>query len=126
MFNLWVAGNLPAGLRIIRYDKRGHGLSDVPAGPYSMGTLVSDAEKLMDRLGVKDALFVGLSIGGMIAQGLSVKRPDLVRALLDAGASAISVWHEKSVRLQSSIRSRLRSKRSWQSGQTRFASTWGV
>jgi len=89
-FRLWdkIVPNLPAGLRIIRYDKRGHGLSDVPAGPYSMGTLVSDAEKLMDHLGVKDALFVGLSIGGMIAQGLSVKRPDLVRAVVISNSGA--------------------------------------
>ena len=49
---LWdpIMSLLPAGLRIIRYDKRGHGLSDCPPAPYSMGTLVSDAEALLDRL----------------------------------------------------------------------------
>ncbi|WP_281955641.1 3-oxoadipate enol-lactonase [Pseudophaeobacter arcticus] len=100
-FRLWdkIVPNLPAGLRIIRYDKRGHGLSDVPAGPYSMGTLVSDAEKLMDHLGVKDALFVGLSIGGMIAQGLAVKRLDMVRALVLSNTAAkigtAEMWQER-------------------------------
>ena len=73
---------LPAGLRIIRYDKRGHGLSSCPPAPYKMGTLVGDVEKLMDHLGVKDSVFVGLSIGGMTAQGLAVKRLDLVRAVV--------------------------------------------
>ena len=44
---------LPAGLRIIRFDKRGHGLSTCPSGPYSMGALITDTEKLLDFLGVK-------------------------------------------------------------------------
>ncbi|MBJ3762432.1 3-oxoadipate enol-lactonase [Maribius pontilimi] len=79
---------LPAGLRIIRYDKRGHGLSDCPHMPYSMGALISDAERLLDHLGVRDCLLVGLSIGGMIAQGLAVKRPDQVRALVLSNTGA--------------------------------------
>jgi len=79
---------LPAGLRIIRYDKRGHGLSSLPRGPYSMGALVRDAEALLDHLGVRDCLFVGLSIGGMIAQGLAVKRLDLVRAVVLSNTGA--------------------------------------
>lgn len=73
---------LPEGLRIIRYDKRGHGLSSCPPGPYSMGSLVTDVERLMDFLEIKDCVFVGLSIGGMTAQGLAVKRLDLVRAVV--------------------------------------------
>lgn len=79
---------LPAGLRILRYDKRGHGLSTCPTGPYSMGALIGDAEKLMDQLGFKDALVVGLSIGGLIAQGLAVKRLDLVRAMVLSNTGA--------------------------------------
>ncbi|NNU79597.1 3-oxoadipate enol-lactonase [Halovulum dunhuangense] len=73
---------LPAGLRLIRYDKRGHGLSDCPPPPYGMGELVDDAAALLDALDVRDAVFVGLSIGGMIAQGLAAERPDLVRAIV--------------------------------------------
>ena len=79
---------LPAGLRVIRYDKRGHGLSDCPPAPYAMGTLVRDAERLLDHLNVKDCVFVGLSIGGIIAQGLAVKRLDLVRALVLSNTAA--------------------------------------
>ncbi|MBT9384515.1 3-oxoadipate enol-lactonase [Pseudooceanicola sp. CBS1P-1] len=79
---------LPAGLRIIRYDKRGHGLTQATPAPYSMGTLIRDVETLLDHLQVKDALFVGLSIGGMIGQGLAVKRPDLVRALVISNSAA--------------------------------------
>jgi len=91
--------HLPEGLRIIRYDKRGHGLSDCPAPPYSMGTLVRDAERILDHLDVTGCVFVGLSIGGMIGQGLAVKRPDLVRALVLSDTAAKigtpEMWHER-------------------------------
>lgn len=79
---------LPDGLRILRYDMRGHGLTDAPQGPYSMGALISDIERLMDHLGFRDAVFVGLSIGGMIAQGLAAKRLDLVRAMVLSNTAA--------------------------------------
>ncbi|MEO9820659.1 MAG: 3-oxoadipate enol-lactonase [Paracoccaceae bacterium] len=103
---LWdpIMSLLPNGLRILRYDKRGHGLSTCPAGPYSMGTLISDAESLMDQLGFNDAMFVGLSIGGMIAQGLAVKRLDLIRTMVLSNTGAkigtTDMWNDriKSVR----------------------------
>jgi len=76
------------GLRYIRYDKRGHGLSECTAPPYAMGALVRDVERLMDFLDVRDAIFVGLSIGGMIAQGLAAKRLDLVRAMVLSNTGA--------------------------------------
>lgn len=89
-FRLWdqILPLLPEGLRILRFDKRGHGLSDLPPGPYSMGALVHDTEQLMDALGFRDAVFVGLSIGGMIAQGLAAKRLDLVRAMVLSNTGA--------------------------------------
>jgi 3-oxoadipate enol-lactonase len=90
---------LPQGLRLIRYDKRGHGLSSCPPAPYGMGALVTDAERLLDHLGARDAAVVGLSIGGMIAQGLAVKRPDLVRALVLSNTAArigtAAMWEER-------------------------------
>lgn len=90
---------LPRGLKFIRYDKRGHGLTQAVPAPYSMGALVGDVEKLLDHLGVKDALFVGLSIGGMIGQGLAVKRLDLVRAMVISNSAAKigvpSMWQDR-------------------------------
>jgi 3-oxoadipate enol-lactonase len=79
---------LPTGLRIIRYDKRGHGLSSCPPAPYSMGALITDVERLLDFLEVKNCVFVGLSIGGMIAQGLATKRLDLIRAMVLSNTAA--------------------------------------
>lgn len=98
---LWdqVVPLLPKELRIIRYDKRGHGLSALPKPPYSMGALVRDAEALLDAINVKESLFVGLSIGGMIAQGLAAKRPDLIRAMVlsNTGAKIATreIWDER-------------------------------
>lgn len=90
---------LPKGLRFIRYDKRGHGLSSCPDAPYTMGALVRDAEGVMDHFGVKDAMFVGLSIGGLIAQGLAVKRMDLIRAMVLSNTGAkigtVEMWDER-------------------------------
>ncbi|MBL4627145.1 MAG: 3-oxoadipate enol-lactonase [Roseicyclus sp.] len=98
---LWdgVVAALPAGLRIIRYDMRGHGVSSCPAPPYGMGTLVSDDERVMDTYDVRDAVFVGLSIGGLIAQGLAAKRLDLVRAVVLSNTAAKigtrEMWQER-------------------------------
>lgn len=83
-FRIWdgVLSHLPADLRTIRYDKRGHGLSAATAAPYAMTTLVEDLAALLDHIGVARAMVVGLSVGGMIAQGLAALRPDLVSALV--------------------------------------------
>jgi 3-oxoadipate enol-lactonase len=98
---LWdkVVPLLPPGLRIIRYDMRGHGLSDAPPAPYAMGALVKDLEGLLDHLGVTGAVLVGLSIGGMVAQGLAVKRPDLLRAVVLSNTAAkigtAEIWRQR-------------------------------
>lgn len=89
-FRIWdkVIAALPAGLKILRYDMRGHGLSDAPEGEYPMADLVADAAGLMDAVGIRDAVFVGLSIGGVVAQGLAVERPELVRAAVLSNTAA--------------------------------------
>jgi len=79
---------LPPGLRILRFDLRGNGASDVPPAPYNMGTLIRDTERLMDHFALKDAVILGLSIGGLIAQGLAVKRLDLIRAMILSNTAA--------------------------------------
>jgi len=100
-FRLWdpILPLLPEGLRVIRWDKRGHGLSSIPSGPYSMGSLITDCERLLDHLNVRDCAFVGLSIGGMIAQGLAVKRLDLIRSLVLSNTAAKignpDLWDER-------------------------------
>ena len=87
------------GLRILTYDHRGHGGSDVPKGPYAMGAMIRDVERLMEHFALKDAVFVGVSLGGLVAQGLAIKRLDLVRALVlsntAARIGALSLWQAR-------------------------------
>ena len=87
---------LPNGYRYLRYDVRGHGLTQVTDGPYSMDMLVADVEALIDELQVGPVIFVGLSIGGMIGQGLAAHRPDLVKALVLSNSAArmgtVEMW----------------------------------
>lgn len=90
---------LPETLRIIRFDKRGHGLSSNPDGPYQMSDLVSDTEQLLDHLNIRSCLFIGLSIGGMIGQSLAASRPDLIHALVLSNTAAKmgskAIWQER-------------------------------
>jgi 3-oxoadipate enol-lactonase len=74
--------------RTLLLDLRGHGLSDTPAPPYGLGGLIRDVERLIDHFALKDAVVVGAGEGGLIAQGLAVKRLDLVRALVLAGSAS--------------------------------------
>ena len=89
-FRIWdaVVADLAQNYRVLRYDKRGHGLSDDPDSGWAMGELVGDVAALMDHFGLKDAAFVGLSVGGLIAQGLAAERSDLVRLMVLADTAA--------------------------------------
>ncbi len=84
---------------IVMYDKRGHGLSDIGEHPYKLDDHVNDLAGLLDHLGVDNAVICGLSVGGMIAQGLAFLRPDLVRALILCGTAAKigtpQMWSER-------------------------------
>ena len=62
--------------RVIRYDRRGHGKSDVPDGPYSMQRFGRDALAILDALDVKRAHYCGLSMGGMSGQWLGAHAPE--------------------------------------------------
>ncbi|HKJ53628.1 MAG TPA: 3-oxoadipate enol-lactonase [Gammaproteobacteria bacterium] len=100
-FRLWdqLLPRLPRGLRILRFDKRGHGLSGCPSGDYTMSELVEDTAQLLRALEFRDCLFVGLSIGGLIAQGLAATHPELVRAIVISNSAArvgtVQLWQER-------------------------------
>lgn len=85
--------------RILRIDLRGHGASDVPQGPYAMGAMIHDVEEAMAHFDVKDAVIVGVSLGGLIAQGLAIKRLDLVRGIVLSNTAAKiggpSLWAQR-------------------------------
>lgn len=68
--------------RCLSYDKRGHGLSDAPAGDYALDDHLDDLEGLLDRLGFARIVLVGVSVGGLIGQGLALRAPQRLSALV--------------------------------------------
>ena len=85
--------------RVLRYDSRGHGSSDVPVGPYSMDRLGRDAIELLDALNIARAHFLGLSLGGMVGQWLGIHAPERINRLILANTSAYlgsaDQWEER-------------------------------
>lgn len=73
---------LASQYRFLRYDKRGHGLSACPAAPYQLNDHIDDLIGLLDALEIDQATLCGLSVGGMIAQGVAARRPELVSHLI--------------------------------------------
>ncbi len=77
-----VLPKLAEDFTVLTYDKRGHGLSDLGNPPYRIEDHVDDLAGLLDHLEFDQAIICGLSVGGLVAQGLYARRPDLVKALV--------------------------------------------
>jgi 3-oxoadipate enol-lactonase / 4-carboxymuconolactone decarboxylase len=93
------AAALARHFRVIRPDLRGHGLTSVTPGPYTIEGMARDALAVLDALGVGRAHVAGLSIGGLIAQSIAAQAPERVMSLvLCDTAMAIPPaqgWHER-------------------------------
>jgi len=70
------------GLRVIRYDMRGHGLTPAPEPPYSIADLAADLEQLIDALRVPRLTICGVSVGGQVALQAAHDRPEQVEGLI--------------------------------------------
>lgn len=87
--------------RILRFDTRGHGKSSAPAGNYNLELLADDVKALLDALSIRHCHFVGLSMGGMIAQQFMLRYPGRFQTVTLADttshypAEAASVWNER-------------------------------
>lgn len=73
--------------RVVRYDRRGHGQSDVPAGPYSMDRFGKDVLAILDDLNIDRVHWCGLSMGGMVGQWLGANAPDRIDRLILANTT---------------------------------------
>jgi 3-oxoadipate enol-lactonase len=82
-------GSLEPHFKVLRYDMRGHGGSDAPEGAYTLELLADDAVALLDALRIDAVHFVGLSIGGMIGQGLALSHGARLKSLTLCDTSAI-------------------------------------
>lgn len=101
-----VAAEMKPYFRILRYDQRGHGLSDAPRLPYAIDDLERDLFGLLDLLDIRTAAVCGISVGGLIAQRLALLHPDCVRALVlcDTGAriGSVASWEDRIALVKSS------------------------
>jgi 3-oxoadipate enol-lactonase len=95
------AAELKRSFRVLRYDQRGHGGTDAPAGRYTFDLLIADVLALFDALSIKRAHFGGLSMGGATALGLALRHPDRIdRAIIcDSGCASTPAtgqqWEER-------------------------------
>lgn len=85
--------------RVVRYDRRGHGGSGVPKGPYTMDRLGRDVLSIADGLGIKKFNWCGLSMGGMVGQWLGANAPDRVEKLVLSNTHYYyadkTPWHDR-------------------------------
>jgi pimeloyl-ACP methyl ester carboxylesterase len=68
--------------RVVRFDNRGVGRSDLPDGEWSMEEMADDAARVLDAAAVESAYVMGVSMGGVIAQESALRHPDRVRGLI--------------------------------------------
>ncbi len=87
--------------RILRYDQRGHGGTGVPPGPATLRELAGDALALMRRFGVRDSVFVGVSMGAATGFCLAPEHPELIARLVASDGQAATApggaatWQER-------------------------------
>jgi 3-oxoadipate enol-lactonase / 4-carboxymuconolactone decarboxylase len=86
---LWdgVIARLAPGFDTLTHDLRGHGLSALATG-YLVPDMADDLIALLDRLGLSQVILCGVSVGGMVAQSVAARRPDLVQALILSNTAA--------------------------------------
>ena len=79
--HMWdeLAARLAKNMTVLRYEHRGHGGSAVPPGPYTIEQLVDDAARVIREWGRGPVAWIGLSMGGMVGQGLAILHPELLQ-----------------------------------------------
>jgi len=92
---------LESKFRVLRFDTRGHGGSQASQGSYTLEQLADDSIGILDGLEIERVHWVGLSMGGMIGQGLALRHPGRLESLVLADTAAIipdeaqPVWQER-------------------------------
>lgn len=93
------APELSKHFRLVRYDRRGHGQSGAPKGPYSMELFGRDVIAVLDALKIKTINWCGLSMGGMVGQWLGANAPDRVDKLILSNTSSQmadkGIWNDR-------------------------------
>ena len=95
------AADLKGAFRVLRYDQRGHGATDAPAGRYTYPQLVADVVALLDALEIERTHFAGLSMGGATALALAELHPGRVDHVVVCDSPCLSTpasakqWEER-------------------------------
>jgi 3-oxoadipate enol-lactonase/4-carboxymuconolactone decarboxylase len=86
---LWdpVVGDFARAFRVVRFDMRGHGASEAPAGEYSLEQLARDVLAVADAAGARRFHYAGISLGGMIGMWLGAHAPGRIDHLVLANTS---------------------------------------
>ncbi len=94
--------------RILRYDQRGHGKTDVPSSPCTFDRLAEDAAQLLEHFGIEEGVFVGVSMGAVTALRLAQRFPERLRAVIacdgqpSSPPTAAETWEQRIVLAQQS------------------------
>ncbi len=93
-------------MSLVRYDTRGHGVSDAPTGPYSIERLGLDVIAILDALKIPRAVFCGLSLGGLTGMWIGANRGERLGGLVLANTAAnfppASMWRERAAAVRTS------------------------
>ena len=87
--------------RVLRYDVRGHGASEIPEGPYTLEQMSSDLFGLLDSLAIAETHVVGVSMGGLIGMTAALARPERIKSLVLCDTTACygptvrPMWEER-------------------------------
>ncbi|WP_170294701.1 3-oxoadipate enol-lactonase [Roseospira navarrensis] len=98
---LWdpVIERIGGRFRVLTYDKRGHGLSDTPPGPWSIADLADDLLALADHLRIERFALCGISVGGLIAQDIAARAPERLSAVVFSNTGmkigTDTVWNDR-------------------------------
>jgi 3-oxoadipate enol-lactonase len=84
---------------VLRFDKRGHGLSDCPPAPYTIHDFSADLLGLLDQLEISQAIIVGISVGGMIALDFAGCWPERVYSMVLCDTAPVigtaDLWNDR-------------------------------
>jgi 3-oxoadipate enol-lactonase len=101
-----VAARLVGEFRVVRYDLRGHGLTEAEKPPYSADDLARDFVGLLDALEIREPMVCGVSVDGLIVQAVALSFSERVRAMVlcDTGAriGTAEAWQQRIDKVRSS------------------------
>jgi len=86
---VYQAAHFSTYFKVINIDLRGYGYSDKPAIPITVADLCEDVVAVCRQEGVREAIFAGVSVGGVMGLQLGLDHPEIFKALILVGCSSM-------------------------------------